>query len=74
VGGQTVRLEKIMKRDINDRLEEITELYNFRLFHLADRKVDILYEDYIQDRVKMNENQIEWLFNLIDRISIAIYG
>jgi len=61
-------------RDINDRLEEITELYNFKLFYLANRKVDILYEDYIQDRVKMNENQIKWLFNLIDRISIAIYG
>lgn len=61
-------------RDTNSRLEEITELYNFKLFHLADRKVDILYKDYIQDRVKMNKDQVEWLFNLIDMISIAIYG
>lgn len=61
-------------RDINNRLEEITELYNFRLLHLADKKIDALYEDYTQDRVEMNEDQVEWMFNLIDIISTAIYG
>lgn len=61
-------------RDTNNRLEEITELCNFRLFHVADKKIDALYEDYMQDRVKMNEDQTEWMFNLIDRISTAIYG
>ena len=61
-------------RDINNILEEITELCNFRLFHIADKKIDTLYEDYTRDRVEMNEDQIEWMFNLIDRISIALYG
>lgn len=61
-------------RDINKRLEEITELCNFRLFHVADKKIDALYEDYTQDRVEMNEDQTEWMFNLIDRISTALYG
>lgn len=61
-------------RDINKRLEEITELYNFRLFHVADKKIDALYEDYTQDRVEMNETQTEWMFNLIDAISTALYG
>lgn len=61
-------------RTIDERLEEITALYNFRLFHLADKKIDALYEDYTQDRVEMNEDQTEWMFNLIDGISMALYG
>ena len=61
-------------RTIDERLEEITELCNFRLFHVADKKIDALYEDYTRDRVEMNEYQTEWIFNLIDRISTAIYG
>lgn len=61
-------------RDTNKRLEEITELYNFKLFHVADKRIDALYEDYTQDRIEMNETQIEWMFNLIDVISTALYG
>lgn len=61
-------------RDINSRLEEITELCNFRLFHIADKKIDVIYEDYTRNRIEMDENQVEWMFNLIDRISTAIYG
>lgn len=61
-------------KDIDDRLKEISKLCNYRLFDLADKKIDNLYEDYSRDRIKMNEAQEEWMFNLIDRISTAIYG
>lgn len=61
-------------KDINSRLEEITELFNFRLFHIADKKINAIYEDYTQNHVEMDEDQVEWMFNLIDAISTALYG
>lgn len=61
-------------RDVDSRLEEITELYNYRLYYMADKRIDALYEEYTADRIKMNEYQEEWMFNLIDMISTTIYG
>ena len=60
-------------RDIENRLEEVTNLCNYRLWHMADVKINQIYEEFINDTVKMNENQEEWMFCLIDRISIALY-
>lgn len=59
--------------NVVERLNEIKELLKFRLYHVADRKVDSLYEDWTQGKVKLTEKQ-EWLlFNFIDRVSNALY-
>lgn len=59
--------------NVTERIEEITELVKFRLYHVADKKVDSLYEDWTQGNIQLTEKQ-EWLmFNLIDRISNALY-
>lgn len=60
-------------RDVDSRLEEIISLYNFHLYHLADKKVNDLYEDYTQNKVELNVYQLEMMFNMIDKISIALY-
>lgn len=60
-------------KDPEDRLEEITELCNYHLYNLANKKIDQLYEDYTQNRIQLDEYSEEWMFNLIDRISIALY-
>lgn len=60
--------------NVVERLNEIKELLKFSLYHVADTKVDSLYEDWTQGKVKLTEKQ-EWLlFNFIDRISNALYS
>lgn len=56
------------------RLEEITNLVNFQLFHLADKRIDELYEEFTQGKIRLTENETDWMFNLIDRISTELYG
>ena len=59
--------------NVPERINEITELLKFRLYHVADTKVDSLYEDWTSGKIKLTEKQ-EWLmFNFIDRISNALY-
>lgn len=59
--------------NVPERINEITELLKFRLYHVADKKVDELYEDWTSGKIKLTEKQ-EWLmFNFIDRISNALY-
>ena len=60
-----------MKPD--ERLAEIKELIKFKLYHVADQKVDALYEDWTQGVIKLSEKQ-EWLmFMFIDQISNYLY-
>ena len=57
----------------NERLAEIKELIKFKLYHVADQKVDALYEDWTQGVIKLSEKQ-EWLmFMFIDQISNYLY-
>lgn len=58
---------------VNDRLADISKLCSYRLYNLADNKVDKLYEEYTQGKTILTDNQVEWMFNLIDKISIALY-
>ena len=60
-----------MKPD--ERLAEIKELIRFRLYHIADQKVDALYEDWTQGVIELSERQ-EWLmFMFIDKIANNLY-
>ena len=57
----------------DERLAEIKELIKFRLYHVADKKVDELYEDWTQGVIKLSERQ-EWLmFEFIDQIANHLY-
>lgn len=57
----------------DERLAEIKELIGFRLYHIANRKVDELYEDWTQGVIKLSERQ-EWLmFMFIDKIANHLY-
>ena len=57
----------------DERLAEIKELIKFKLYHVADQKVDALYEDWTQGVIKLSEKQ-EWLmFMFIDQISNYLY-
>ena len=57
----------------DERLAEIKELIKFRLYHVADKKVDALYEDWAQGVIKLSERQ-EWLmFKFIDQIANHLY-
>ena len=57
----------------DERLAEIKELIKFKLYHVADQKVDALYEDWTQGVIKLSERQ-EWLmFMFIDQISNYLY-
>ena len=61
-------------RDIDNRLEEVIVMLNFHDLKDADKAIDSIYEDYTRNRVEMNVYQTELMFELIDRISTAIYG
>ena len=63
-----------MNRPIENRLEEVIVMLNFHDLKDADKAIDSIYEDYTQDRIQMDEYQITLMFELIDRISTAIYG
>lgn len=57
----------------NEKLAEIKELIRFKLYNVAAKKVDELYEDFTCNRIQLTEKQ-EWLmFSFIDTISNAIY-
>ena len=57
----------------DERLAEIKELIKFRLYNIADKKVDELYEDWTQGVIKLSERQ-EWLmFKFIDQIANNLY-
>ena len=56
------------------RLEEVISLINFRLYHLADQKIDSIYEDFTQGQIEFTEVQENLMFELIDRISTYLYG
>ena len=57
----------------DERLAEIKELIKFRLYHVADKKVNELYEDWTQGVIKLSERQ-EWLmFKFIDQIANNLY-
>ena len=57
----------------DERLAEIKELIKFRLYHVADKKVDELYEDWTQGVITVSERQ-EWLMlKFIDQIANNLY-
>jgi hypothetical protein len=61
-------------RTVDDRLEEVIALMNFRLYHEADAKVDAIYGDLTNGDLEMTEAQEELMFDLIDRLSTILYG
>lgn len=62
------------KRPVDNRLEEIVVMLNFHDLKDADKAIDDIYEDYTRNRIHMNAYQVSLMFELIDRISTAIYG
>lgn len=63
-----------MNRPVENRLEEVIVMLNFHDLKDADKAIDSIYEDYTRDRIQMNDYQVALMFELIDRISTAIYG
>ena len=61
-------------RTVDDRLEEVITLMNFRLYHEADAKLDAIYDEFTSDDLEMTEAQEELMFELIDRLSTVLYG
>ena len=61
------------KMTVKQRLNEIKKLIKFKLYHIADKKVDALYEDFCSDNVKMTNTEEEQMFYYIDLISQALY-
>jgi len=57
-----------------EELKEINKLIEFELYQLANKRVDALYERFTQGQITLTESQEQWLYSLINRISIAIYG
>lgn len=60
--------------DIENRLEEIIAMCNFRLYDMASQHIDTIYEEFTSGALELTEEQEEQMFYLIDRISIALYG
>lgn len=61
-------------RTIDNRLEEVITLMNFRLYHEADAKLDAIYDEFISGDLELTEAQDELMFELIDRLSTVLYG
>lgn len=57
-----------------EKLKDIAKLCEYHLYNLADQKIDKLYEQWTQGDIELSEYEVEWMFGLIDKISIAIYG
>ena len=60
--------------DIENRLEEIIVMCNFRLYDMASQHIDAIYEEFTSGDLELTEEQEEQMFYLIDRISTALYG
>ena len=61
-------------RTVDNRLEEVITLMNFRLYHEADVKLDAIYDEFTSGDLELTEAQDELMFELIDRLSTIIYG
>ena len=62
-----------MKMTAIERLNEIREMCNYRLYHVADKKIDEMYEEFISGELKLSEREENYMFALLDRISNALY-
>lgn len=60
-------------RTVDNRLEEVITLMNFRLYHEADVKIYAIYEEFITGDLEMTEVQEKLMFELIGRLSINVY-
>ena len=56
------------------KLDEIKELCDFRLYHVADKRIDEIYEDYSSGRIWLSQQESEYMFLLLNRISHELYG
>lgn len=63
-----------MKMTTIERLHEIKELCDLHLYHVADKKIDALYEEYSSGDLWLSATEADYMFLLIDRISISLYN
>lgn len=54
-------------------LDEIRELCNYRLYHVADKRIDEMWENFSSGNLKLTEEEENYMFCLIERISNALY-
>ena len=63
-----------MKMTAKERLDAINELCDFHLYHVADKKIDALYEEYSSGALWLSANEADYMFLLLDRVAIALYN
>lgn len=63
-----------MKMAPIERLDEIKELCDFHLYHVADKKIDALYEEYSSGDLWLSATEADYMFLLLDRVAIALYN
>ena len=57
-----------------ERLNKIREMINCRLYRVADKNLDNMYEEYAHNKLKLSEQEEDYMFLLISRLSTVLYG
>jgi len=56
-----------------ERLNTIRDMVDKGYYILASAEIDLMYEEYLDEKIKLNINEEEYMFSLIDKISRYIF-